>query len=216
MAGLAKQHSTATSPNSSEDVESHQATPATKLSAFSPDDTRDFTTSGSRIVRIPAYDLKITTAKSNLSAKKASSSTVSNHDPFVSASPLASSTTKSSIESSKLSPVAAAFTPTTIFDSPLAGDQNYGSYTSTAAPKSSSAGYLLEKNGAANQTLLPGRAISSPGARPTPTAAEQYSSEERTSRSLMIQTESQMSSEEIKGYLNVSTQARRATPPLTL
>ena len=216
MTSIAKQHSTATSPNSSEDVESHHATPATKLSAFSPDDTRDFNTSGSRIVRVPAYDLKITTAKSNSCAKQATSTSLSHHDPFVSASPLESSTTKSSVESSKLSPIAAEFTPTTVFDSPLAGDQKYGSFGGTRVSKSSAVGSLLDKKGMANPILHSGSAAPSTVARPNPIVAESFSTEERRSRSLMIQTGARVSPEQINEYFNVRLHCRSFWTPLTL
>ena len=203
MAGTVKQQSTATSPASSEDIESHHATPATKLSAFSPDDTRDFTTSGSRIVRIPAYDLKITTAKSTANVKQASSASLTPNDPFVSASPLQTVTTKSSVEASKLSPVAATFTPATNFDSPLDGSQKYGSYLGAPTSKPSAGSSLLHKNSLTNKVLLSASEEFGREAQKT----FNFSVDESTSRSLMIETGTHISLEHFKEYFKVSLSA---------
>ena len=120
MAGLDHEQS---SPNSSEEVESYHATPATRLSPFSSDNTRDFSnTGGRRISRAnvpPAFDLPLNNANFGTNPKQATDNSFGFQDPFVSGSSFASTTTGSSTDASKLSPDASTFTPASLLDSPL-------------------------------------------------------------------------------------------------
>lgn len=103
-----------TSPDSSEEAESNDVTPATKLSPLSPRDVYDRTKSMSTgIVRPkvpPAFNLK--SSQSNLTAidQVHSHSPSTLQDPFVTG-PRARLTDSSYVGSSKLSPTASLFTP---------------------------------------------------------------------------------------------------------
>ena len=103
------------SPNSSEEVDSTHATPATKLSSVTPKDGSDlFKIHGSGISRSkvpPAFQLSVNNHDFSKKPKENSSVlTATSQDPFV-MSPLPSAISRSSTEMSKLSPVANAFTP---------------------------------------------------------------------------------------------------------
>ena len=115
------------SPDSSEAVESQHVTPATKLSAFSPDNTRVSPSSGGRgIVRAkipPPFDLDNLPSSFRFKSPNDRSGGLGSVDPFVSATSFTPSTARSSIDPSRLSPAAAAFTPATVLDSP-SGDQS--------------------------------------------------------------------------------------------
>ena len=101
------------SPNSSEEVESHQDTPATKISPFSP---------GSNVGQLKSVGSGFSRAKLppqfllfNPDGEMGSSASLRPQDPFVSA-PNLSGTTQASTDISKLSPIASAFTPTTLVE----------------------------------------------------------------------------------------------------
>lgn len=131
--------SNAASPDSSEEVDSHLATPATKLTTFSPDDIHDFNNPRSRgIVRSnvpPAFDLTITAANFNGEGQQGKTSSTRCNDPFTSASSFGSNTTKTSTDTSKLSPAAASFTPSTLLESPTTPNRHGGATVSLQLSK---------------------------------------------------------------------------------
>lgn len=131
--------SNAASPNSSEEVDSHLATPATKLTTFSPDEIHDFSNPRSRgIVRSnvpPAFDLTITAANFKGESQQGKTSSIRFNDPFTSASSFGSNTTKTSTDTSKLSPAAASFTPSTLLDSPTTPNTHGGAHVSLQLAK---------------------------------------------------------------------------------
>ena len=229
MAHLASVDHQQSSPNSSEEVDSHHATPATKLSAFSPDDTRELINTGGRgIVRAkvpPAFDLTLTKANFNSSHLQGTSSSLTYQDPFVSGS----TTTQSSTDASKLSPVASAFTPASLLESPCSAEVTGRSGLSLSVPKN---GYRAANQGfpvfsAPSKdpppcgslkgsfyndsvpnlypTTLQSNSIStSPSVEPIAANLGPYSSEDGTSRSLMVQVGTGTCAEQIEDYLNVS------------
>ena len=119
-------HQMSGSPDSSDPMESPHATPATKVSIFSPESTRLSSASSVRgIVRPripPPFDLQFSSLKEQPDQGSKDVTIATPNDPFVSASPLTSSTNHSSSDPSKLSPAAAAFTPASILDSPAGAD----------------------------------------------------------------------------------------------
>ena len=116
-----------TSPDSSEPLDSTHATPATKLSVFSPEATRlSSGSSGRGIVRPrvpPPFDLQAPSNSQHHHNSLKESAVSSHHDPFTSGSPLTSTTTRSSSDPSKLSPTAATFTPASALESPAFTDE---------------------------------------------------------------------------------------------
>ena len=118
------------SPNSSEEVESHHGTPATKLSAFSPEDVRTEQKPDlcavSRTNLPPAFTLRPVPVKPSSKRRGHISSVFCNSDPFTTAS-TASLITHSLLDAPKLSPIASTFTPTGLRGS-LADD--FGASTS--------------------------------------------------------------------------------------
>ncbi|KAG8532028.1 uncharacterized protein KY384_003664 [Bacidia gigantensis] len=114
MAGMARHSSSAPSPNSSEEIESQHATPATKVSTFSPEETHELSSAGSRgIVRakIPR--------------------------PSTSPSPLPAVVMvlrRRMHHVSKLSPAATSFTPASSHHSP-SGLEHYNSTGSSSSLK---------------------------------------------------------------------------------
>lgn len=124
------------SPDSSEPLDSVQATPATKFSAFSPESTRLSSSSSIRgIIRPrvpPPFDLHLHCKGQHAQGSHKDSAASSFHDPFVTGTPLTSTTTRSSLDPSKLSPAAAAFTPASVLESPIFTDH---SNTATAGTK---------------------------------------------------------------------------------
>ena len=120
MACTNDQSGTSASPNSSEEVESHQGTPATKLSPFSPDQVLEEPKHMNQgIVRTrvpPPFVLARDQSSFGPSGKNGGSIVPGSQDPFLSASNL-SSNTQSSGDGSKLSPSASTFTPTSLIQS---------------------------------------------------------------------------------------------------
>lgn len=114
MAATSIQQGLSVSPNSSEDVESTHATPATKLSAFSPAEVREsLKVNGSGIKRskIPPAFVLAQPQSSFIQKSQARNDLLSTScDPFVSGSKAAAHT-RSPTEISKLSPIASTFTP---------------------------------------------------------------------------------------------------------
>ena len=114
MSTLVRHQSISASPNSSEEVDSHHDTPATKISPFSPEASRGSLKpvgiGFSRSKLPPQFLLH----KPN--GEASSPASLRPTDPFVSGSTL-SGTTQASTDASKLSPNASAFTPTTLVGS---------------------------------------------------------------------------------------------------
>ena len=113
MAVINGRNGIAASPNSSEEVESHHGTPATKLSPFSPENVHDLKAGGHGIARSnvpPAFNLVRTNTNFSPKGKAGKTTSLGAHDPFVSAPALPASTRTSS-DASKLSPTALNFTP---------------------------------------------------------------------------------------------------------
>ena len=108
------------SPNSSEEVESHHGTPATKLSPFSPNQVLEDLKHGNQgIVRAkvpPPFVLARDNSNFGPKGKAGSTSVPGSQDPFLSV-PNLSSNTQSSGDGSKLSPNASTFTPTSLIES---------------------------------------------------------------------------------------------------
>lgn len=120
MACTQDHNGTSTSPNSSEEVESHHATPATKLSPFSPDQISDepkHISQGIVRTRVPP-PFVLARDQSNFSPNGKSGNAIvpGSQDPFLSI-PYLSSNTQSSGDGSKLSPNALTFTPTSFIES---------------------------------------------------------------------------------------------------
>ncbi len=120
MACTHDHNGTSASPNSSEEVESHHGTPATKLSPFSPDQVAEepkHVNQGIVRTRVPP-PFVLARDQSNFGPNgKAGNSLVSaSQDPFLSV-PSLSSNTQSSGDGSKLSPNASTFTPTSLIES---------------------------------------------------------------------------------------------------
>ena len=113
-------NATSASPNSSEEVESHQGTPATKLSLFSPDQVvDDFKPANQGIVRAkipPPFVLARNQSNFGPNGNSGNSIVPGSQDPFLSV-PKSSSNTQSSGDLSKLSPNASTFTPTSLIES---------------------------------------------------------------------------------------------------
>lgn len=113
-------NATSVSPNSSEEVESHHGTPATKLSPFSPDQgLEDIKHVNQGIVRSrvpPPFVLARDQSNFGPNGKSGNSIVPGSQDPFLSV-PTLSSTSQSSGDGSKLSPNASAFTPTSLIES---------------------------------------------------------------------------------------------------
>ena len=102
------------SPDSSEEIDSHQDTPATKISPFSPEEHRGQLKpvgNGFSRSKLPPQFLLHSPNRG-----LASSVSIRPSDPFVSG-PNLSGTTQASSDVSKLSPNASAFTPTTLIGS---------------------------------------------------------------------------------------------------
>ena len=233
MASTNDLHGASASPNSSEEVESHHGTPATKLSPFSPDDVPDnLKIAGHGIVRSkvpPAFVL--THAQSNFTPKGKAGHAVASapQDPFITA-PILSSTTRSSADTSKLSPIASSFTPASLLDSvSSAGKPNTvetALYTSTnnddtknltfLAPPSAS---KASDNGTKTQDyVLPDSSNAGVLSQSLPKSFTwkeavthagllklgQFSSDDGTSRSLMIsQAARNTSAKEVDQFFNV-------------
>ena len=114
MTSIAQCQGIPASPNSSEEVDSHHDTPATKISPFSPEETwsqlKPAGTGFSRSKLPPQFLLFSPDGGSQTSGLPRP------QDPFVSG-PNLSGTTQASTDVSKLSPNALTFTPTTLVDS---------------------------------------------------------------------------------------------------
>ena len=120
MAGVTGRHGLNTSPNSSEELDSNEATPATKVSNPSPNDVREtLKPSNAGIVRSkvpPAFILAQSPQRFGHTDNQPNGSGCITQDPFVSVTSL-SATTQSSNEASKLSPIASTFTPHSVLTS---------------------------------------------------------------------------------------------------
>ncbi len=119
------------SPNSSVEVDSHPGTPATKLSAFSPEDFQTqqkvSALDAGRKTLPPAFTLRPVPVGSSPKAKVQIPSLFGNSDPFITAS-TASFITKSFHYTPKLSPSASTFTPIGLRENVL---DTFGNSTST-------------------------------------------------------------------------------------
>ena len=120
MACTHDHNGTSASPNSSEEIDSHHATPATKLSPFSPDQVPNepkHISQGIVRTRVPP-PFVLAHEQSNFSPNGKSGNAIvpGSQDPFLSV-PTLSSNTQSSGDGSKLSPNASAFTPTSLIES---------------------------------------------------------------------------------------------------
>lgn len=120
MASTDDSNGTTASPNSSEEVESHHGTPATKLSPFSPDQVLgDLKHVNQGIVRArvpPPFVLARDQSNFGPNGKDSTFIVPGSQDPFLSV-PDSSFKTQSSGDGSKLSPNASTFTPTSLIES---------------------------------------------------------------------------------------------------
>lgn len=120
MACTHDHNGTSASPNSSEEVESHHGTPATKLSPFSPDQVPEEAKHVHQgIVRTkvpPPFVLARDQSNFGPNGKAGNAIVPGLQDPFLSV-PRLSSNTQSSADGSKLSPNASTFTPTSLIES---------------------------------------------------------------------------------------------------
>ncbi|KAL9099875.1 MAG: hypothetical protein Q9163_004681 [Psora crenata] len=219
------------SPNSSEEVDSHHATPATKLSTLSPPEPHGSLNLGGRgIVRAkvpPAFDLTFTNASFSVKPQQGTSPSFGYQDPFVSGSSFASTSTQSSADVSKLSPVASAFTPASVLESPCSVEATGRSVLSLSVPKNDyrSANHIKpifpssakaspsrpSPRSSSNDEMaaklapmsLPSKPASPcPGLGPTLADLGPFSCEDGTSRYLMIQVGTGTSIKQIEDYLN--------------
>ncbi len=222
------------SPNSSEGVESHHGTPATKLSAFSPDDVQieqnsDSCDTGRKFVP-PVFTLRPVPVRSSPTAKVQTSTVFGNPDPFTTAS-TTKFVTKSFHDTPRLSPIASTFTPiglrenasdragnsTSTVHSPTfmvdANSSNVGSSAAPLEPKAASSQPELRKlmYSVANSALVSPISHSSGSSSKSSSTGianvnfGQFSSESKTSRCLMIsQVAPSTSVEEFDTFFNVS------------
>lgn len=120
MACTHEHNGTSASPNSSEEVESHHGTPATKLSPFSPDQVPEEAKHVHQgIVRTrvpPPFVLARDQSNFGPNGKAGNAIVPGSQDPFLSV-PRLSSNTQNSADGSKLSPNASTFTPTSLIES---------------------------------------------------------------------------------------------------
>lgn len=127
MACTHDHNGTSTSPNSSEEVESHHGTPATKLSPFSPDQIpEEIKHVNQGIVRTrvpPPFVLARDQSSFGPNGMTGNSMLPGSQDPFLSV-PNLSSNTQSSGDGSKLSPNASTFTPTSLIESASSNDNS--------------------------------------------------------------------------------------------
>lgn len=135
MAALNGQHGMTVSPNSSEEVESYQGTPATKLSPFTPEG----------LLRKGSKPIGLGISRSNkpsnvilfpLNGEAATSNSLRPHDPFTSDQTLTGAT-QINTAASKLSPNAIDFTPATLVDSGLGNFDLVNPKNSTPFPADS-------------------------------------------------------------------------------
>ena len=116
MAGTQDGNGISASPNSSEEIDSHRGTPATKISAFSPEENvESFKVASHGIIRAnvpPAFNLVHTNTNFSPNGKVGENTSSVFQDPFVSVSP-SNNVTQPSTGVSKLSPGASDFTPAT-------------------------------------------------------------------------------------------------------
>ena len=207
-----QQHTASGSPNSSEEVESHHGTPATKLSAFSPEDFRTqskgVTYGTVRTNLPPTFTLSHAQGKSGSSAQLGNHSAFSSQDPFVTISGCAS-TSQGSNDPPKLSPVASSFTPfkfqkhssvnlmmQSLKLSPpksdgQAGVMGLGHVATSSVPSTTSARYSIPVGSELPMpsTSQPVSSVSSSdhaNVEPGSTKIGQFSSDGETSRSLVI------------------------------
>lgn len=123
MAGVSGSNGFNASPNSSEELESGHATPATKTSLFSPQEVREILKpSNTGIVRSkvpPAFVLTQAQPTPTQQLQVCTGQDGVTQDPFISR-PTLSATTQSSTDTSKLSPIASTFTPQNLLASSTA------------------------------------------------------------------------------------------------
>lgn len=228
----APQHTVSGSPNSSEEIESHHGTPATKLSAFSPEDFRTqpkgvaFGTLRSNLP--PAFTLGHTQGNGPKVY-----TVLGSQDPFVT-TPGCTSNGQGPNGPPKLSPVASSFTPFKL--------QTHASVNSTlqslniSPPKPHGQAAVLDLGyGATSPVPITVSANMVPGGHPLPLCSEvlmssinqqissvssnshpshepestkigQFSSDSETSRSLVIsQIPKATSKEDVDGFFSVCT-----------
>ena len=225
MAGTQDCHGISTSPNSSEEVDSHRGTPATKISAFSPEgNLESFKVATHGIIRSnvpPAFNLVHTNTNFSANGKVGENTSLVFQDPFVSLS-FSSNVTQPSTGVSKLSPSASDFTPATSI--------TYASSNGRSLPIAShhvnvpSPGYLVSpaaSSSSQNNPIATKCAVSGPGIQPTSIRAATvqhdtsstaggklgrgFSSDEGLSRAIMLcNIPLTTSIEDIYGLLGVS------------
>ena len=224
MACTDNHNGTSVSPNSSEDVESHHGTPATKLSPFSPDQTPEepkFINQGIVRTRVPPpFVLARDQSNFGPNGKTGKSTVPSPQDPFLSI-PKLSSNTESSGDGSKLSPNASTFTPISLIESASSSGNSSSSaflYPFSAPiceSRLQNLGLLLPKSSLNNlQYGLNGKTSSSSGPNSSfntvitnvgPIKLGQFSTDVPKSRSLMAGPVSRATSaKEIEKLLGVS------------
>ncbi len=174
MAGTQDGNGISASPNSSEEIDSHRGTPATKISAFSPEDNvESFKVASHGIIRSnvpPAFNLVHTNTNFSPNGKVGENTSSVFQDPFVSVS-LSNSITQPSTGVSKLSPAASDFTPATS----IAFSSSNGRLVSIPSHQFdvSSPGYLVSpavSSSSHNNSIATKCAVSGPsglGLRPT-------------------------------------------------
>ena len=222
------------SPNSSEEVESHHGTPATKLSVFSPENVRtEYKASAYAVGESslpPTFSLRPVPGKCSPKDKARISSVFGGSDPFTTTS-TASFSTQSLQDAPKLSPIASSFMPMGLQGIAVG---NVGANTSTGpsptykvegtTPTLYSPKAPLERNTATSQPELKellysitNTALVSPTNQSSASSLEssspeigriefgQFSSESNVSRHLMItQVARNTSVEEFDTLFNVS------------
>ena len=224
MACTLNHNGTSVSPNSSEEVESHHGTPATKLSPFSldqsPEEPKHINQGIVRTRVPPPFVLARDQSTFGPNGKIGKSIEPSPQDPFLSA-PKLSSNTQSSGDGSKLSPNASTFTPTSLIES--ASSNGNSSSSAFMYPLSApicenrlqGLGLLPPKSSSNNlQYGLSGKRSSSSGlnssfntvvANVGPIKLGQFSNDVPKSRSLMVGPVSRATSaKEIEKLLGVS------------
>ena len=214
---------TSASPNSSEEIESHHGTPATKLSPFSPDQMPEepkHVSQGIVRLRVPPFVLDRDQSNFGPNGNSGNAIMPGSQDPFLSVPDL-SSNTQSSGDGSRLSPNASTFTPTSLIESassngnssssgcqyplsgPFCGIGNQGS--STLWPKSRSSQIRPALGGTSCSLYSPNSSVRTPITSWGSIKLGQFSTDTSKSRSLMAGPVGRTTSaKEIEKLLGVS------------
>ena len=226
------------SPESSGEIESRCDTPETKLSTFSPEHRRaeqKLSAYNMKSSLPPTFHLSHPQAKTSPKGKASDSKTHGSHDPFV----ITSTYSRIFNDQPKLSPTASSFTPQNLIGSAISTGTshppNFANFTSNSTTGSLGVGYLAANSvpdisssdpqlknyllslagGPMMSPISPGSFSSSDGSVTTAASSKvgQFSSDDDTSRSLMIsKVDRKTSIKELDDFFNVRTRCNVLAP----